>query len=51
MLAFSQPVFDMQRVFRVVLDAMSRPARLCRPAPYSRSPCRTAFRPCWRLLP
>ena len=28
--AFSQPVFDMQRVFRVVLDAMSRPARLCR---------------------
>ena len=30
MLAFSQPVFDMQRVFRVVLDAMSRPARLCR---------------------
>lgn len=30
MLAFSQPVFDMQRVFRAVLEAMSRPARLCR---------------------
>ena len=28
--AFSQPVFDMQRVFRVVLNAMSRPVRLCR---------------------
>ena len=44
--AFSQPVFDMQRVFRVVLDAMSRPARLCR-LPV----CRTAFRPCWRISP
>lgn len=30
MLAFSQPVFDMQRVFRAVLEAMSRPARPCR---------------------
>lgn len=30
MLAFSQPVFDMQRVFRAVLEAMSRPARFCR---------------------
>lgn len=48
--AFSQPVFDMQRVFRVVLDAMSRPARLCR-LPVFRSPCRTAFRPCWRISP